>query len=226
MSNDSIGNIIKNIRKENDLSQQQLASILGLNNSTISKWEHDLIIPDITYLKIISEEFNIPLDKLIAGETKSKRKPKTVLLISIIILLETIIIITLAINNLKQEDLSIYVLSSSNKQLIVKGTSVIGNKKIYLSINEIILLYEKNGTNKSIVPDDIALKIMINNRVIENKHIENKDKLPIEKILSTISINIEEKYMKKDQIKLELTIMEKDSTSKISTNISHTNTTK
>ena len=90
MKNETIGTIIKKIRKDNNLSQQQLSEILGLNNSTISKWEHDLIVPDISYLMIISDKFNIPLDKLISGELKPQKKPKKGLIMCMIILIETI----------------------------------------------------------------------------------------------------------------------------------------
>lgn len=60
----SIGNNISNLRKENNLSQEELAEKVGVTRQTISKWELDETSPDINQAKIISQTFNISLDEL------------------------------------------------------------------------------------------------------------------------------------------------------------------
>lgn len=60
----SIGNNISNLRKKNNLSQEELAEKVGVTRQTISKWELDETSPDISQAKIISQIFNISLDEL------------------------------------------------------------------------------------------------------------------------------------------------------------------
>ena len=60
----SIGNNISNLRKKNNLSQEELAEKVGVTRQTISKWELDETAPDINQAKIISQIFNISLDEL------------------------------------------------------------------------------------------------------------------------------------------------------------------
>ena len=51
---EEIGNVIKNIRKENNLTQSEFASILWVSSQAVSKWENGVSIPDISTLKEIS----------------------------------------------------------------------------------------------------------------------------------------------------------------------------
>ena len=53
---EQIGSIIKDIRKKNNLTQNEFASILGVTFQAVSKWENDKSIPDITILKDISNK--------------------------------------------------------------------------------------------------------------------------------------------------------------------------
>ena len=65
---EQIGSIIKDIRKKNNLTQNEFASILGVTFQAVSKWENDKSIPDITILKDISNKFNVDLNYLISGK--------------------------------------------------------------------------------------------------------------------------------------------------------------
>ena len=67
---EEIGNVIKNIRKENNLTQSEFASILWVSSQAVSKWENGVSIPDISTLKEISNKFNVDLDYLITGKKK------------------------------------------------------------------------------------------------------------------------------------------------------------
>lgn len=64
----SIGNKIRNFRIRNQLTQQQLASLIGVSNKAISKCENDEGYPDIHNLKRIAEVFNTTVDFLIIDQ--------------------------------------------------------------------------------------------------------------------------------------------------------------
>ena len=72
MNINDIGKTIADLRKKNNMSQQELASKLNISNKTISKWECGNGIPDITVLSNIANLFNLTLDELINYEQQSK----------------------------------------------------------------------------------------------------------------------------------------------------------
>ena len=76
MDQEKIGDLIKKIRKENNLTQKELADKLGVTYQAVSKWETGKNIPDIAILKQISDEFNINIDDLLNGEHNVSPKTK------------------------------------------------------------------------------------------------------------------------------------------------------
>lgn len=65
-----IGNKILELRKENHLSQEELAEKVGVARQTISKWELGETSPDIKQAKQLSTIFNISLDELTGNDVK------------------------------------------------------------------------------------------------------------------------------------------------------------
>ena len=59
-----IGEIVKNKRKERNLTQEELAGILGISKAAISKWENAECYPDITLLPQLAKTFNVTIDEL------------------------------------------------------------------------------------------------------------------------------------------------------------------
>lgn len=58
---------IKQLRKDNKLTQEQLASKLHVTRQAISNWENNKNLPDIETLIEIATTFHISLDQLILG---------------------------------------------------------------------------------------------------------------------------------------------------------------
>ena len=67
-----IGNFIKQLRTERNMSQEDLAKFLFIDRSVISKWESGKRIPDLKYLVKMSEIFNVSLDELVYGEMNNQ----------------------------------------------------------------------------------------------------------------------------------------------------------
>ena len=61
---------IKELRKNQNLTQQDLADILKVSRSSISKWETKASYPDITTLVQISDHFSVSLDYLLKGDVE------------------------------------------------------------------------------------------------------------------------------------------------------------
>jgi len=61
----TMGEKIKFLRKENKLSQEMLAELVGVSRQAISKWETGLSNPDTNNLIRLSETFHILVDELV-----------------------------------------------------------------------------------------------------------------------------------------------------------------
>lgn len=64
MSNLKIGEKIKAKRRERNLTQEELATMLGVTKAAVSKWENTESFPDITMLPQIAQLFHITMDEL------------------------------------------------------------------------------------------------------------------------------------------------------------------
>lgn len=60
----TIGEKIAELRKELNMTQEQLANVLGVSSQAISKWENNITMPDIMLLPLIANVFNVKVDDL------------------------------------------------------------------------------------------------------------------------------------------------------------------
>lgn len=63
-----IGKFIAFKRKEKKMTQEDLASLLGVTNKTVSRWENGNYMPDLSLLKPLSEILGVSLNELLSGE--------------------------------------------------------------------------------------------------------------------------------------------------------------
>lgn len=68
MDQTTTGKFIAKKRKEQNLTQQQLAEKLSVSNKTISKWETGKCMPDYAIVKNLCEELKITISELMDGE--------------------------------------------------------------------------------------------------------------------------------------------------------------
>lgn len=72
MNPEKVGLFIRELREKENMSQDQLADILYVDRSLISKWENGRLSPDIKYLQKLCKIFKIELTELISGELIDK----------------------------------------------------------------------------------------------------------------------------------------------------------
>ena len=65
-----LGEKIVQLRKEERLSQEQLAMKLNVSRQAISKWELGDAIPDTEHVIRLAEVFNVSIDSLLRGDLK------------------------------------------------------------------------------------------------------------------------------------------------------------
>ena len=62
------GSIIKKVRESNQMTQTELATILGVSDKAISKWETGKGYPDITLIEPLAKALRISVIELISGK--------------------------------------------------------------------------------------------------------------------------------------------------------------
>ncbi len=73
MNQEKIGKFIAQKRKEKNLKQEDLASLLGVSAKTISRWETGRNMPDLALLKPLSYELGITIHDLLSGEVVEQK---------------------------------------------------------------------------------------------------------------------------------------------------------
>ena len=120
MNSDKFGKLILELRKEKNMTQQELANALHITDKAISKWERGVGLPDIGLLESIADIFDVSIAELVKGEklitntneeidniivdtlkdnkTKLKKKNIIIIILSICVIL-FIILLSFFINN-------------------------------------------------------------------------------------------------------------------------------
>ncbi len=70
----TFGQKLKKLRNDNNLTQEQLAEMIFVTRTAISKWETDNGYPSIDSLKAISNLFSISIDELISDADIENKK--------------------------------------------------------------------------------------------------------------------------------------------------------
>ena len=71
MEQQKIGKFIHDLRKEKELTQKQLADLVGVSDKTISKWETGRGIPDTVIMGELCKVLGISINELLSGERLS-----------------------------------------------------------------------------------------------------------------------------------------------------------
>ena len=66
----NIGNQILNIRKDNQLTQEEFGKLFHVTRQTVSNWENGKSYPDLQILVSMSNQFDISLDTLLKEDSK------------------------------------------------------------------------------------------------------------------------------------------------------------
>ena len=60
----NIGNKIRELRKQQGITQEQLAESIGISFQAVSKWENNIALPDIALVPVLASYFGVSMDEL------------------------------------------------------------------------------------------------------------------------------------------------------------------
>ena len=68
-----IGSLLKELRNEHNLSQEQLAEKFNVSSRSVSRWENGNTMPDISIIIELADFYDIDIRELLSGERKSDK---------------------------------------------------------------------------------------------------------------------------------------------------------
>ncbi len=68
MDSEAIGALILRLRREQALTQRELAAALHVSEQAVSKWERGLGCPDVSLLPALAGRFGVSVERLLAGD--------------------------------------------------------------------------------------------------------------------------------------------------------------
>lgn len=71
MDIEKTGKFIAELRRGRGLTQQELGDIVGATNKTVSRWETGVYMPPVEVLEILSREFGVTINEIVAGRRLS-----------------------------------------------------------------------------------------------------------------------------------------------------------
>ena len=190
MDQEKVGNIIKKIRKDNNLTQEEFANLFGVTFQAVSKWENGKNVPDVAIMTEISKKFNISLDELLTGEKNDEAKvlnKKWLVIIALIILIFTIVTI---IHFRHHDDFEFKLISTTCDSFTIEGSMAYNKKKTntYINIHKVSYC----GKENSEIYDKVICKLYESADNITSliTSCEEKTMTTIKDYLESININV------------------------------------
>ena len=67
-----IGGFLRDLRKEKELTQEQLAEKFGVSSRSVSRWENGNTMPELSILVELADYYEVDIKEIIDGERKSE----------------------------------------------------------------------------------------------------------------------------------------------------------
>ena len=203
MNQEKIGQVIKEIRTKNNLSQQSFAEKFGVTYQAVSKWENGKNIPDIATLKEICKEYNLKLEDLLDAKISSKQKNNLLKWFLLVIILLIIILIIVLIS--KNNDFEFKTLSTSCNDFTVNGSIAYNDTKSSIYISHITYCGEVDSNKYK----KIQCVLYESNDKIKTEigryNYEEESGITLEEFLKEVNFNVETcKLYSEDSLHLEI----------------------
>ena len=69
---EKIGSFLRDLRKEKELTQEELAEKFGVSSKSVSRWENGKTLPDLAILVELADYYEVDIKEIIDGERKSE----------------------------------------------------------------------------------------------------------------------------------------------------------
>ena len=162
MNQEKIGKFIAERRKAIKLTQEELASKLGVSNRSVSNWENGKNMPDLSLFKDLCEILDISINEFLSGEkinsnnedainnvtlslyTAKNKKNKIIKILSFSLVI-FIIIFLLYYFLISYQSVKIYTINGNSENVnLSDGLFIITNENIYFDASDFLLTNEED----------------------------------------------------------------------------------
>lgn len=136
-----ISSFLIELRTQKGITQNELASYLGVSNKTVSKWETGTSTPDTFYLPLLAKYYDITVDEILKGHydyNSEKQKVNSI---------PMCLAISISLLEIVFHFLTIIIMSFNNHTLLIVNISV----AIVASLFSIILSFIQMKKTKHLV---------------------------------------------------------------------------
>ena len=186
MNQEKVGKFIKDLRKQNNLTQKDLADKYGVTYQAVSKWENGKNIPDISLIRQMSKDFNISVEDILDGNISSKKKQFNYLIIVLIIIIGLIAFFIIR-NNKNSFDFK--TISTTCEDFKVSGSIAYNNNKTSIFISNIDYCGEKDDTIYKSIECNLYEKNNNTNTLISSYKSQNN--ITLYDYLKDVKLNID-----------------------------------
>ncbi len=186
MEQEKISKFIKKIRKDNNLTQKELADKYGVTYQAVSKWENGINLPDTLLIKQISKDFKVSLDDIFEGEYSKQKRKKWPFLILILLLIIIIISIFLIKDN---SNFKFKTINSNCSEFTISGSISYNKTKSAIFINEIE--YCGKNVNEEYKKIDCTLYEKNNNVEQQVNNYNKEGPIKLEEFLKEVTFAID-----------------------------------
>ena len=135
----TIAEKIKQLRKDNSMTQEDLAEKLSVSRQTISKWETSVTIPDADNIVAISKLFDITTDELLDYRVETVQKKKQFIMDMAVLLFGIIGFIVFAILLMTNQ------IDETSSVITINGYGIAAILFLILIIAFIIVMIKRNA---------------------------------------------------------------------------------
>lgn len=133
MNDNKVSEFIKKIRKDNNLTQNDLANKYNVTYQAVSKWETGKSLPDIELLKKMSKDYNASLDDILDGNYNKNKNYTKYIIIGLILVLGLLVYLLFV----RDGDFSFKTISSNCASFTISGSVSYNKNKSAIFINNI-----------------------------------------------------------------------------------------
>ena len=194
MDQEKFGNFIKEIRKNNHLTQKDLADKYGVTYQAVSKWENGKNMPDIALIKQISQDFNVDLADMFEGEYRINKKNKNInwWLLSIVMLVcIAIMLIIILIKDNTGDDFEFKRLTTGCDDFNIAGSIAYNQNKSSIYISHVDYCGGNDFTKYKKIECTLYESHENTEVKISSCNFENDSLIDLENYLKGVQINVD-----------------------------------
>lgn len=183
-----MGKLIAKIRKEKDMTQDELGELLGINGKAVSKWECGINPPDISILIKLSELLEVEVGDLLKGkypadkieeerlrkieeankEKNKKRKIKITLVFTLILIVVFSIFLTSITRKKVTSEFKTIRFNSNDTNYSISGKILSTDIGKIVILDNLIYQNENQGTDKEPLVKSVQLFLTKEQEIIIN----------------------------------------------------------